>query len=355
MVNEPDDSRGRVEKLLDSKHPPGRSTTAVLGELSDQERARLLDLAAGRVENATRGDRAKAMHLLARLGTDDGAATLGRVAADDSEDRDLRLSAIVALGSMSPDLSEAHLVSRLADEDESIRGGALRAVGQVGRGRTLEALRGGEGRFGDAQRREYDFVRAIVAQRIGAQGESIVIPPPSRRHPEDFEQRLDVELLSQDRTSLGEALAEIDGSTYGLRLSEERGFRARIGKAEWAVLLDAEADARGLPAVMRQRSVIAVLARRMPETGLLSVQYLVWVEPSEQRVEMAVVRTSGEVLYSGWLDADGDTLRFLVGDVERAGTAPTLVSGRVGPEGIEVESYASPRRLGKRRTEPLEI
>jgi HEAT repeat protein len=363
MTNEVDetpynfeDTRSPLRRLLDAKHLDGRPVAEALHQLSDDERASLLSIAEGRVEGATRGDRSKAIFLLSRVASDDAAAALARVVEDPREDRDLRMSAIHALGLMPAEVSESRLISQLSADDEGIRRGLIRGLGQVGRASALEALRALEPTIGGALQGEYLLARTLVAQRIGRGQERIRIPPPAPRSPKDFKEKLPVELSSTGPAELREVLADFDGPTYGLRLTDEAGFVAQIGRARWAILLDAEMAAHGLGAALNTRPrVAALLARRMPETGTFALQYIVLTQPAKRRVEMAVARPSGEVLYSGWLETEGDDLRFLVADVARAGTAPTLVSGHIGREGVEVESYASPRRVAKREVEPLAL
>lgn len=69
-----------------------------------------------------------------------------------------------------------------------------------------------------------------------------------------------------------------------------------------------------------------------------------------------VVRSDGELFYSGKTEAVNDILSFSLSDIQRSETAPTAVNGKLTKSGIELEMIiASRKRKDKRRTSLLKM
>ena len=65
-----------------------------------------------------------------------------------------------------------------------------------------------------------------------------------------------------------------------------------------------------------------------------------------------VVRTDGEVMYTGTAEQVGSAVAFAMADVDRPATAPTTVEGTVTSTGVDLElSVPFATRVGTRSPE----
>ena len=84
-------------------------------------------------------------------------------------------------------------------------------------------------------------------------------------------------------------------------------------------------------------SFLALLARHDERTKSAAVQYVVLSDPDGDGARIMVVRTDGELVYSGELSRPRGLLSFAVRDIARRGTAPTNVKGHLTTRGVELE------------------
>lgn len=83
--------------------------------------------------------------------------------------------------------------------------------------------------------------------------------------------------------------------------------------------------------------ITALLARGHARTDSSAVQYVVLSDPHDDAARIMVVRTDGELVYSGELNRPRGLLSFVVRDVARRGTAPTNIKGHLTSRGVELE------------------
>ena len=83
-----------------------------------------------------------------------------------------------------------------------------------------------------------------------------------------------------------------------------------------------------------------------------AVQYVVLSRPAGNGLRLDVVRGDGEVVYSGTAEGTGTALSFTIGDVDRAATAPTTLSGMLDANSARLDTaIVHDRRVGTRRTQ----
>jgi hypothetical protein len=133
-------------------------------------------------------------------------------------------------------------------------------------------------------------------------------------------------------------LERLRGSTYGIEIGD-RGFGLRAGRASWTVFVNRELEQEGgFNRLFDRPWITALLARWNLRTRLSAVQYVVLTDPAPRSVEIAVVRTDGELFYSGRITRKEGIFQFDIRDIERPGTAPTNVRGRLTTRGVELEA-----------------
>jgi hypothetical protein len=148
--------------------------------------------------------------------------------------------------------------------------------------------------------------------------------------------------------------ARLTRSTYGIELAA-RAAALTCGRLQWTIFFNRELA----PGTMAERLfarpwIAALMARWFIEGKAAVVQHLVLTRPEGRAARIDIVRTDGELMYTGTEQAEGTGLAFSIADVERHGTAPLNLTGRVGARGIElVTIVASGRRISARSAEPL--
>jgi hypothetical protein len=153
------------------------------------------------------------------------------------------------------------------------------------------------------------------------------------------------------------------GPTYGIEPAE-RAYRLKCARAEWTLFTNRELDSdAGLDALFGRPWLAALFARwhvaRIPtESGRTRVervsadaQYLMLTRPVGNAARVDVVRSDGDVLYTGIIERAA--LAFAISDVEQPGTAPTKVTGNIVGRRIKFEAaFSFATRTGTRSTEP---
>jgi hypothetical protein len=158
------------------------------------------------------------------------------------------------------------------------------------------------------------------------------------------------------RRKVGSAMERFEGSNYGIELSQSIGFQVTAGKAKWVLFVKKRSAEDGIiKSINRNKTIMGLLSRWVVETGEYQPQYVVLTNPVEDgQVQIMVVRSDGEVFYSGKAAVKRNILSFIMSDIKRPGTAPTKVKGKLTLRGVQLEvTIPSKRREGKRSPTPL--
>jgi hypothetical protein len=93
--------------------------------------------------------------------------------------------------------------------------------------------------------------------------------------------------------------------------------------------------------------IAALLALRYPVGLRAATQYAVLARPDAGGVHLDVVRADGEAVYTGRATVERAVTSFSISEVDRPGTAPVRLAGRISAKGIELDlARAAPRRIG---------
>jgi hypothetical protein len=150
------------------------------------------------------------------------------------------------------------------------------------------------------------------------------------------------------RTASDRAL--LRGSVYGIDLAAE-SFDLRCGRSAWTVFVNRELgpSAKRPDRLFERPWITALLALWAYGRKSLATQYVVLSRPDEGGARLEVVRADGEVVYAGSADGLTTGLAFAVADVDRPGTAPAKVTGRLSSRGIDLETVVTAAsRVGTR-------
>ena len=100
--------------------------------------------------------------------------------------------------------------------------------------------------------------------------------------------------------------------------------------------------------------IAAVVCRWYPVRTIATTQFVLLTRPAGAAAHIDVVRSDGEIVYAGTAQRRGAATTFSIADVQRAGTAPLRLAGRLSAKGVELEvALAGPRRIGTPDTEPV--
>lgn len=329
-----------LRSLLD----PGRRVLSarLVAELSERDVEVVQEfLEAG----AARPAGADVSHAIGALATRDRsdrtAAGLARLAADPQEEVVARTVAAASLRLLPTAQARTSAATLVDVPERGVRIAAVQALGCIGDEGSLRALDAMREPTSDAEARQRNFARSLIAHRLGRPSEYLPYRPGVARRPGSPKDYVELSLRSLRARAVAVQVESFSGSNYGIAFSTRVGFSLRAGRALWSVLVN-DALGDGTAAFARSTDlferpwITAVLARVQDRTDRSAPQYVVLTDPDEAGARLMVVRTDGEVMYSGSLSGPGD-MRFVVRDIARRGTAPTHVRGRLTSQGIEME------------------
>jgi HEAT repeat protein len=308
----------------------------------------VMDVAAGGTAHADLGDRLQALSTLVRRDPKLAIEPLTRILGRRREDADLRIVAATLLLQMEPEQAERALLRNLGTDEPDVRYRIIKSLGRVGGMRALRRLDRLPAPAGEAEAKGLAFAKALIAYRHGIDRDDIAFVKGVRRKPGVPGQLLELRIK---RVLSGPRIAEVVDSlgqdTFGIQLTRDLVFDIDVGRAHWTLLLNRDANREGmLERIGERRWLLGLLALRAPATGTHSVQYVVLTKPVGAQTQILVLRSDGELVYSGQAELSPEGLGFHVSDVKRRGTAPTRVEGRLTGRGFQL-SVVLPFRMRK--------
>lgn len=273
--------------------------------------------------------------------TPEVAAILSGVLADENESANTRAVAAIELRHLPAAEAQKGLIPQLGLANLQIRHQVIKTLGIIGDERALESLDAiPEPRLATL-RRQLVFSRALIAHRLGLPRNDLPFHPGEKRVAPPGARLIPLTLRPVPSGELARERSLLLGTTYSIDVGQ-RAFALRAGAAEWTVFVNNQlAGTAVLSGIIQRKWITALLARREPLTGDSMVQYVVLTNPRDGDVEIQVLRSDGEVFYSGRASSGRDLLQFDVQDIDRKGTAPTNVRGRLTPDGIEIDALVA--------------
>jgi len=329
----------RLRKLVS---PDQRALTEVVARrLTTREIAALKEIVSKKTSRPGEASVARALSALAvREPSAETARVLAKFVTNERESPTDRAVAATSLRLIPLPEARAGLIKALAVAEPIVRIEAIKSLGCIGDEEALAALGKVRPRRG-AEQRQLAFAKALIAHRLGLKKEDMPFRAGVARRPGEKDELIRLSLGPMRRSTIAAERKLLRGSEYGIPFSEKVGFGLRAGKARWTVFVNGELTDEGVfarsPKVFERPWVAAVLARFDEYTGSTSPQYVVLTDPEGNGATLMVVRTDGELFYSGRLTRPKGLLSFSVRDVARPGTAPTNVKGRLTTRGVELD------------------
>lgn len=297
----------------------------------------------GERRSDSRVDRARVVRTLAR--SDPSAATaaaIARVAANDDESAGVRITAAAALGTLPPEIAEAHLVDLLEVPEDRVRTQVVKQLGWVGTQRSLEALERHEFANKRSERRALT-ARLAIAHRANVSVEEI------DRIREQLGLRWETVASKALQRTEAEILVSALGPRRGLTLASNAGLEFACGTERNVVLLSAELAESDLVEALLAKSMNAgVVAVDDHGGSQLSVRFRLLTNPRGDALEIMAVTSVGEPAFVGTGERSEGGLIFQLRDVNEL--VPMEINGTITPRSVELElrvrEGSTPRAAG---------
>jgi hypothetical protein len=315
----------------------------VARELTAGDVSALKDVLRGPSGRPAEVDLSRAISALAvRDRSAETAGILSQFAADQRESPIDRAVAAASLRLIPTDEARDGLLRSLAGAEPIVRIEAIKSLGIIGDEATLAALNEVGPGANAAEERQLTFARALIAHRLGRESDDLPFRRGVARRASSKDDLIPLSLRPIRPQTISAERARLQGSDFAIPLSERVGFKLHAGKARWTVFVNAEISEGGgvfarSSRIFERPWISALLARHDEQTKSSAVQYVVLSDPDDDAARIMVVRTDGELVYSGELSRPRGLLSFVVRDIARRGTAPTNIKGHLTSRGVELE------------------
>ena len=267
-----------------------------------------------------------------------------------------RVAAARELGGIATPEAELVLLRCVGSGNLRAEEAVLTALGQFAGPKALRELAKLTDVGDQGVHRRLTLTRALIAHREGLDGPFLPEATGKMRKAEEIQVKVPLTLRWTTEGTTASDRRILNGSSYGIDLAPAAAA-LQCGRNEWTVFFNSGLGAATLAKRLFERPWIAALLGRWYVRGKAIVtQHLVLTRPVGRGARIDVVRTDGEIMYTGAAVANGPALSFSISDVGRPGTAPATVTGRMSSSSIELDdAVASGRRLAPRSTAPVVV
>jgi hypothetical protein len=145
------------------------------------------------------------------------------------------------------------------------------------------------------------------------------------------------------------------GPRYGIEPADQ-AYALSVGGTDSTVFInrDLNRSSTGLLELLQRPWIAAVIGRRSLEGSTVVSKFVVLTRPVGESARIDVVRRDGVITYTGTASWFGGQMAFMVSDVDRPGTVPTKVAGKLTAQGIKLDvGLLSSVRVGTRSAVPV--
>ncbi len=270
----------------------------------------------------------QAIAVLARVEpTAASAKILADILASSREPARLRVSAAAGLGAVARAEAEQALLDALETPDPVVRIEVIKSLGKVGTQDSLRRLAKLPKTTSDHELQLAEFASSLIALRTGDVDAARV--PGLRWRGQ--------KLATVEGDAVKDRIGRLWGSTYGLRLNSDVAFTMKCGKAQLSLLLNRELKRGAWLDSVRERPLLAgVIVARESGHEHHAVRNLVMTTPTRSGFAVSVVRTAGDVVFSGEAKPDREGYWLAVRDVGRERFS-TRVEGLITSESVDLK------------------
>ncbi|MFI5956389.1 hypothetical protein [Cryptosporangium sp. NPDC051539] len=278
--------------------------------------------------------------LAAAVPPDAGVPVLSGVLADRAATQTDRAAAARGLARLGGVAAQQALLRQAGEPNPRLQQEVLAALGVVADAAAGSVLARLPLPDDPAARRQLAFTRALVTHRHAQVG-PFLPAAPARTGPFTIPGEQTAVTIAPADTSAIARDDRLRGTTYGIAPAD-RGYALRCGTTNWTILPNAQLDTNLATARLFDRPwIAAVLAQQLPANKRSMVRLVVLTRPLGDGLHFDVVRSDGQVAYVGEAHRQGDGNAFTLTDSPRPGSAPTQLSGRVTPAGVELTTIVA--------------
>jgi hypothetical protein len=296
----------------------------------------------------------RAIAALAKGRPDAAMPVLESVLPDTTAPAADRVAAAYGLGVVGTPRAEEVLLGSSRERHARVQQAVLAALGWFGGPGVASEL--GKIHPADAHaRRQLQLARALAVHRHGLDGPFLPEVRAGRSRLTARSATTDLSLRAKTPKATANDLDKVQGPLFGMPVAG-RGLGLQCGRREWTVFVNEELG-RSLGSLDRLDDrpwIAAVVCWWYPVRTIATTQYVLLTRPVGDGAHIDVVRSDGAIVYTGTAEPQGTTTTFSIAEVERPGTAPLRLEGRLSSKGVELEvALAGARRVGTPDTEPV--
>jgi hypothetical protein len=314
-----DELRPGVAELLHAKHgvsPDVHRAGVAVGD--SQDRDQMIQIASG-VNHPEY--RIKAMNVLA---ADPEAAEVFRGALDDrAADDTVRAAGATLLARSGADSAEDALVTALTDEpSNAVRHKIVAGLARVG-GEAAHRALADPAAQDDGLGEHARFARTLIAYRLGAATDPIVIDPGQRAPGQHDSAAVWYPAIA---SLAADVIAQIAPDSYGVPLDQASISTVDCDGQRWAIAVSSVLTA-GQP---DGPTIAGLVALQSPADESFSTSMVILWRPDPSGLAgISVHRLDGRPVYVGEGETDGQTTEFVLDAVRQPGAVEKTIEGQL--------------------------
>lgn len=345
----------RIKEIFSLKHHIPRDL-----KLSASNLQNLNQIASEEALNVSRGDRIKALWILARKGGVDECKTIGKVLCNKKENPLIRAAAATNIALCPAKDAEKQLIGNLSISDDIVLSKTVKSLGAIGSKKALNAL----GKITAVKiplvKRQIAFAKTLISYRLGLDKNTLKFVSGPKRQIDKMPKNevFPLQINKAGSKEISDCLQLMEGSNYRVNVSDSLGFKINCGRSQYFLLFEKNWTDNNYLSLLTQRKYLAgLLALKSEESGTYSVQSMILTSPrTPETLDIMVCRTDGELLYSGQGQIKRGAMDFSITDIERIGSVPLKIAGMLAEKTTEFrESWATKRRKSKLSTTALKL
>lgn len=278
--------------------------------------------------------------------SEDTAGNLADLVVNEWEAQPDRATAAIALRRIPAEASEPALIRALSVSEPVLLQRVVQSLGAVAGPGALPKLEKLATDGPAALTQQIAFAKELIASRAGIDVEYRPDVRGVARKPGKDDAVLPMTMRKLRKSTVEKQLSRVVDTRYGIEIGSW-AFNVTAGNARWTLFMNEQLqEAGGFGALFERPWLVGILPRWDHQTDTAAVQHVIVSRPNGRTASVRVIRTDGEVVYTGPVKRVRDLMKFSIRDVARRGTAPTNVHGRLTPTGLEIE-MASPFAMRK--------
>jgi hypothetical protein len=282
-----------------------------------------------------------------------------RVLADEADTPEARHLAALHLGMIDARTALDALIAQTSIRDEYVLTGVLKALGRIGDAAALTAIERVQKVGTGAVAEQAALAAAFIAHRLNLPGHALPLPSfsdygvdpkaPMNGGPPSDCRRLRVTVANASDAEL--CLRSVARRPLAVELLESPMYEMRCGHNIWMIALNRDAGEKGaIHGLSSRKTLLAVVARRDPDTGFYAAAFLVLTAPDANAggARILIHRVDGGLISAGYARICDDSAEFVLRPVKGPRPYTVSVEGRLEPGRLAITDAVASR--GEKRT-----